>query len=761
MDPSKLWITIYLDDDEAFEIWNKHIGISADRIVRKGKEDNFWEIGVGPCGPCSEIHIDRGPSFGCGRPECDINCGCDRFLEIWNLVFIQFFKDAEGKYTPLESKSIDTGMGLERTAAFLQDVPSVFDTDEMMMIRDTVTGLSGRKYGADVSADVGIRVITDHSRAATFMVSDGILPTNEGRGYVLRRLVRRAIRYGRLLGIQGQFMGRMVEAVINTMKGTYPELVRDSERILRVITLEEQRFMVALEQGSALLSELMAKADTTGPKEISGKDAFLLYDTFGFPYELTVEMASEQGFKVDRKGFEEAMAAQRQRARSARGANVYMDEASAKYKALSSNPTEFTGYSGIIGEAKLIGVLTGEGEAEGVGAGENAELVFESSPFYAEGGGQVFDTGEIFQDGKLVAKITSVQKPLGDTFFHKAEVLAPMELGTTYALKVDGARRDAIRRNHSATHLLHEALRQVLGEHVQQSGSYVTDERLRFDYSHFQPLKKEEIRKVEALVNGWVLSNLQVSTEVLGIEDAKKSGATALFDEKYGQKVRVVSMGDVSKELCGGTHVGRTGDIGPFKLLTDSGIASGVRRVECLTGINSLEYLSEAEATLDAAADALKSDRDGILAKIEKLQSAIKESERALAKVKQQQALSNLDLLLADAAVYGVSKIVAARFDGMGPNELRELADKLRAKLQSGVILLGSVSDEKPAFIAAVTPDLVKAGLNAGELAKEMARVAGGGGGGKADMAQAGGKDPGKTDEALEAGRLLAGSKLG
>ncbi len=760
LDPANLWITIYLDDDEAFEIWNKKIGVPAERIVRKGKEDNFWEIGVGPCGPCSEIHIDRGPSFGCGRPECDINCGCDRFLEIWNLVFIQFFKDAEGNYTPLKSKSIDTGMGLERTAAFLQGAPSVFDTDEMMRIRDVAASLAGKIYGASSADDVGIRVITDHSRAATFMVADGILPTNEGRGYVLRRLIRRAIRYGKILGVQGDFMAKMVDTVIDTMKGSYPELETDSARIKRVITLEEGRFTAALEQGSSVLSDMFDTLSKNGVKELPGKDAFVLYDTFGFPYELTAEMAQEKGFGVDRKGFEEEMAAQKERARSARGANVYMDESSAKYKALAATPTRFTGYEGTSGKAKLIGILTEGGESEAALPGQKVELVFDSSPFYAEGGGQVFDTGLILLDGKVAARVLNVQKPLGDTFFHEAEVLERLDLGHEYNLKVDQSRRNAIRRNHSATHLLHAALRNVIGEHVQQSGSYVTDERLRFDYSHFQPLKKEELRKIEQLVNRWVMADYEVGTKVCSIEEAKGSGAMALFDEKYGNDVRVVSMGDVSRELCGGTHVSHTGEVGPFKVMVDSGIASGVRRVECLTGENTLKYMDSVEDLIEELTEATKSDREGLVSKVEKMQAAIKESERALAKVKQEQALSGIDGMIEAAEECGGSRILAGRFDGMEANDLRNLLDRIRTKLQSGVILLGSVSGGKPVFIASVSQDLINRGANAGELAKEMAKLAGGGGGGKADMAQAGGKEPEKLDAALEAGRQLARKRL-
>ncbi|HOA15439.1 MAG TPA: alanine--tRNA ligase [Bacillota bacterium] len=760
LDPANLWITIYLDDDEAFEIWNKKVGIPAERIVRKGKEDNFWEIGVGPCGPCSEIHIDRGPSFGCGRPECDINCGCDRFLEIWNLVFIQFFKDAEGNYSPLKSKSIDTGMGLERTAAFLQGVPSVFDTDEMMRIRDAAAALAGKAYGANPSDDVGIRVITDHSRAATFMVADGILPTNEGRGYVLRRLIRRAIRYGKILGVQGDFMSKMADAVIDTMKGSYPELETDAARIKRVITLEEGRFTAALEQGSAVLADMFEALGKSGVRQLAGKDAFTLYDTFGFPYELTAEMAQEKGFGVDRKGFEEEMAAQKERARSARGANVYMDESSAKYKALAATPTRFTGYEVTKGKAKLIGILTEGGETEAALPGQRVELVFDSSPFYAEGGGQVFDTGMVLQDGKVAARVLNVQKPLGDTFFHEAEVLEKLELGREYGLKVDQQRRDAIRRNHSATHLLHAALRNVLGEHVQQSGSYVTDERLRFDFSHYQPLKKDELRKIEQLVNRWVMADYEVGTRVCSIEEARGSGAMALFDEKYGNDVRVVSMGDVSRELCGGTHVSRTGEIGPFKVLVDSGIASGVRRVECLTGENTLKYMDSVEDLIDELTEATKTDREGLVSKVEKMQAAIKESERALAKVRQQQALSGIDAMIEAAESCGGSRILSGRFDGLDANDLRALLDRIRTRLQSGIVLLGSVAGGKPVFIASVSQDLIDRGANAGELAKEMAKLAGGGGGGKADMAQAGGKEPEKVDAALEAGRQLARRKL-
>ena len=681
LDPANLWITIYLDDDEAFEIWNKKVGIPAERIVRKGKEDNFWEIGVGPCGPCSEIHIDRGPSFGCGRPECDINCGCDRFLEIWNLVFIQFFKDAEGNYSPLKSKSIDTGMGLERTAAFLQGVPSVFDTDEMMRIRDAAAALAGKAYGANPSDDVGIRVITDHSRAATFMVADGILPTNEGRGYVLRRLIRRAIRYGKILGVQGDFMSKMADAVIDTMKGSYPELETDAARIKRVITLEEGRFTAALEQGSAVLADMFEALGKSGVRQLAGKDAFTLYDTFGFPFELTAEMAQEKGFGVDRKGFEEEMAAQKERARSARGANVYMDESSAKYKALAATPTRFTGYEVTKGKAKLIGILTEGGETEA--ALPQVELVFDSSPFYAEGGGQVFDTGMVLQDGRVAARVLNVQKPLGDTFFHEAEVLERLELGREYGLKVDQQRRDAIRRNHSATHLLHAALRNVLGEHVQQSGSYVTDERLRFDFSHYQPLKKDELRKIEQLVNRWVMADYEVGTRVCSIEEARGSGAMALFDEKYGNDVRVVSMGDVSRELCGGTHVSRTGEIGPFKVLVDSGIASGVRRVECLTGENTLKYMDSVEDLIDELTEATKTDREGLVSKVEKNAGGHQGIREGTGEGKTATGPVRIDAMIEAAESCGGSRILSGRFDGLDANDLRALLDRIGTRLQA------------------------------------------------------------------------------
>ncbi|HNZ09195.1 MAG TPA: alanine--tRNA ligase [Bacillota bacterium] len=760
LDPQRLWITIYLDDDEAFRIWHEIIGLPSERIVRKGKEDNFWEIGVGPCGPCSEIHIDRGPSFGCGKPGCDINCGCDRFLEIWNLVFIQFFKDADGNYTPLDSKSIDTGMGLERTAAFLQGAASVYDTDEMMRIRDTVLELSGKTYGKDHQDDVGIRVVTDHSRAAVFMVADGILPTNEGRGYVLRRIIRRAVRYGRLIGIEEPFMVSMAEKVIDTMKVSYPELESDARRITKAIEQEERRFMAALEQGSQLLADMIGKLGGKRGAVLSGNDAFVLYDTFGFPYELTVEIAAEKGVKVDKDGFVAAMEAQRERARSARGANVYMDEGSAKYKGLSGKPTLFTGYGATSGKARLVGVLTETGESDEALPGEAAELVFDSTPFYAEGGGQTFDTGVVLDDGRIAARVVNVKKPLGDTFFHEVEPLERMEVGKEYVLKVDDARRDAVKRNHSATHLLHAALRSVLGDHVQQSGSYVTDERLRFDYSHFQPLKKEEVDKVETMVNRWIMADLEVGTKVCGIEQARESGAIALFDEKYGNDVRVVSMGKASKELCGGTHVGRTGEIGPFKIVMDGGIASGVRRIECLTGENTLKYMSAGLEMLDKVAEALKSDREGVLLRIEKMQAAIKESDRALAKVKQEQAFSNIDSLIESSETIDGSKLLVARFDGMDATDLRNLTDRIKSKLGSGVVLLGSVTGDKPVFIATVTPDLVDKGLKAGDLAREMAKVAGGGGGGKADMAQAGGKDPEKVDPALQAGKLEARKKL-
>jgi len=769
--PKQLWITIYLDDDEAFEIWNKTVGVPEQRIIRKGKKDNFWEIGVGPCGPCSEIHVDRGADVGCGSADCGLDCDCGRFIEIWNLVFIQFHCDEQGNYTPLEHKGIDTGMGLERVAAVLQDVPTIFDTDSMRAIRDAAAGLAGVTFGRGGLPDMAVRVITDHARAATFMVGDGILPTNEGRGYVLRRLLRRAARFGKLIGIEGVFLPQVAAAVIDVMHDAYPELAGDRDRILRTIQLEEERFLVALDQGSAVLESVIDRVQSEGGSCLPGEDAFRLYDTFGFPFELTLEIAGERGLTVDQSGFEKAMEAQRERARAARGGNAYLDDESEKYHAaIGEASTEFVGYDRLTERARVIAVISADGAAaQSLGEGEEGELVLDRTPFYAVSGGQQADTGVMVageeggSEGEglgqgtgpagAVAQVVGASKPLGDAVVHAVRVTrGRLAVGDVVTARVDEARRAAIRRNHTATHLLHAALRQVLGSHVQQAGSYVDDARLRFDFSHFEAVSPEQLAAAERLANEWALDNVPVEVSLSTPDEARCMGAMALFDEKYGSVVRVVRVGDVSLELCGGTHVARTGDIGMIKIASEGGIAAGVRRIEAVTGLGALDYVNRVHSALREAADLLKVPEDSLAHRIERLLHDLHDQEREVQRLTQRLAAGSVDSIIAARAMVGDVAVVAAQVEATDAEGLRNLADQISGKLGSGVVLLGAVIGDKLGFVASVTRDLVGRGHNAGSIVKEAARVAGGGGGGRPDMAQAGGRDVSKLDAALAAG---------
>lgn len=771
--PEQLWITIYLDDDEAFEIWNNTVGVPADRIIRKGKKDNFWEIGVGPCGPCSEIHVDRGASVGCGSADCGLDCDCGRFIEIWNLVFIQFHRDEQGNYTPLEHKGIDTGMGLERVAAVLQNVPTIFDTDETRVIRDLAAGLAGVVYGEGGLPDMAVRVITDHVRASVFMVGDGILPTNEGRGYVLRRLLRRAARYGKLIGIEGVFLPRVAGAVIDVMHSTYPELADDGERILRTIQLEEERFLVALDQGSAVLESVIARVQSEGGSCVPGADAFRLYDTFGFPFELTIEIAGERGLTVDQSGFDKAMEAQRERARAARGENAYLDETSERYHAaIGEATTEFRGYDRLADQARVIAMIGPDGAAaQALYQGEQGEIVLDRTPFYAASGGQQADTGLIATveggreghghgdgdgeagDAAAVAQVVGASKPLGDAVVHAVRVTrGRLAVGDVVTASVDEARRAAIRRNHTATHLLHAALRQVLGSHVQQAGSHVDDERLRFDFSHFEAVSPEQLAAVERLANEWALANIPVDVSLATLDEAHRMGAMALFDEKYGDEVRVVRVGDVSLELCGGTHVARTGDIGMIKIVSEGGIAAGVRRIEAVTGLGALDFVNRTRRVLHEAADILKTSEDSLAARIDRLMQDLHDQEREVHRLTQRLAAGSVDSIVAAREMVGDIAVVAAPVEAPDAESLRNLADQIRDKLGSGIVLLGAVTGDKLGFVACVTRDLVELGYNAGAIVKEAARAAGGGGGGRPDMAQAGGRDVSRLDAALAAG---------
>ncbi|HHW13452.1 MAG TPA: alanine--tRNA ligase, partial [Firmicutes bacterium] len=612
LDPEKLWVSIYLDDDEAARLWQEKAGIPTERIIRLGKEDNFWEIGVGPCGPCSEIYVDRGEKYGCGKPDCGPGCNCDRFMEIWNLVFIQFHKDEAGQYHPLEKKSIDTGMGLERIAVVMQGVENVFETDLLRPVLALMEELSGRRYGVSVEDDVALRVVAEHARGVTFMAKDGILPGNEGRGYVMRRLIRRALRYGRRLGLTGSFLPEIAERVIQLMGKAYPDLVEKRAAILATLRQEEERFQATLEAGMSILAELTSRARADEERRIAGEEAFRLYDTYGFPLELTREIAAERGFTVDEDGFEAALAAQRERARAARGEGAYLDKALAAYGRLAERltaegalPNRFSGYDRTADEGTVVALLQGGEEVSEAGEGE-AEVVLSVTPFYAESGGQVADQG--FLTGPAGRfEVTDVRRPREGLIVHRGRLLeGRLRVGETVRAEVDAVRRQATARNHTATHLLHRALREVLGEHATQAGSLVAPDRLRFDFNHFAPVGADQLRAVERMVNARIREDLPVTVEVTTREAAEAKGAMALFGEKYGKDVRLVEIDDFSRELCGGTHVRRTGELGFFKILTEEGVAAGVRRVEALTGEAAEEYLFGRHDLVAAAAERLK-----------------------------------------------------------------------------------------------------------------------------------------------------------
>ncbi len=748
----KLWVTIYHDDDEAFEIWHQKIGLPKERIVRMGKDTNFWEIGVGPCGPCSEIYIDLGEERGCGSPECAVGCDCDRFLEIWNLVFIQFFRDEEGNYSPLKDKGIDTGMGLERVASVMQNVHSNFDTDLLRDIMDFTASLTNVQYGVKAEVDLALKVIADHTRAVTFAISDGALPSNEGRGYVIRRLLRRAVRFGRVIGMEGTFLYQVGKAVINKMSSAYPELKQNEEHIIRVIKTEEERFLETLAQGTEILNQLMAEAKASGQTEISGNDVFKLYDTYGFPLELTKEIAGEQGLAVDEEGFAKALEEQRQRARSARVRTDYLSEQGVMYKALHEElgDTHFVGYSQLKAEANVLAILKDGLQELSADAGEEVEIVLDVTPFYAESGGQVADYGRI--TGKdFAVEVTSVFKPVENFIVHRGKVVAgKIRRHEKVEAEINYRRRSNTARNHSATHLLHKALKEVLGEHVNQAGSLVEPDRLRFDFTHYAALSAEELKKVEQQVNSAILSNLPVEIFETSLSKAKSMGAAALFGEKYGKEVRVVKIGDYSLELCGGTHVTTTAEIGLFKILSESSIGSGVRRIEAVTGQGVLKYLEAKEEQIEKVAEIVKSSPAEVVKRVQGMQARIKELEHELevltGKLSQQEAANIIEQA---RDIKGV-KVLAAVVSVKDMDSLRTMADMLRDKLGSGVVILGADTGGKASLVAAATKDLISRGIHAGKAIKEIAQIVGGGGGGRPDMAQAGGKNPAKLKEAME-----------
>ena len=761
LDPQRLYPSIYEEDEEAFEIWNKEMGIPAERIFRFGKADNFWEHGAGPCGPCSEIYYDRGEKYGCGSPDCTVGCECDRYMEIWNNVFTQFESDGEGNYTELVQKNIDTGMGLERLASVVQDVDSIFDVDTLCARRTKVCELAHTEYKKDAAKDVSIRLITDHIRSATFMISDGIMPTNEGRGYVLRRLIRRAARHGRLLGIEGKFLAALSAVVIEGSKDGYPELEEKKDFIFQVLTKEEEQFNKTIDQGLNILSEMEAAMKAEGKTELSGEDAFKLYDTYGFPLDLTKEILEEKGCTIDEAGFQAAMNEQREKARIARGTTNYMGADATVYDEIDVNvTTEFVGYDSLSCTSKIT-VLTTEDEiTEALTEDQRGTVFVEQTPFYATMGGQQGDKGVITL-GDTEFKVEDTIHLRGGKVGHVGVLTKGMlKTGDVVTLQVCEKYRMNSCKNHSATHLLQKALKTVLGSHVEQKGSLVTPDRLRFDFAHFQSMTAEELAKVEEIVNKEIQAALPVVTEVMSIEEAKKAGAMALFGEKYGEEVRVVSMGDFSKELCGGTHVSNTGVITTFKIISESGIAAGVRRIEALTGDGVFAYYKEIEKKQAEIAAMLKTSPSEIEEKIAHLQAEVKalHSENESLKAKMAQEAVG-DVLNQVQEVKGV-KLLAVSLTDVDMNGLRDLGDQLKEKLGEGVVVLASVAGGKVSLLAMVTEQAQKAGAHAGNLIKGMAAIVGGGGGGRPNMAQAGGKNPDKVPEALEAAANILADQI-
>jgi alanine--tRNA ligase len=767
LEEDRLYPSIYGEDDEAFEIWNKEVGVPAERITRfyrdpeTGECDNFWEHGAGPCGPCSEIYYDRGEKYGCGRPDCKVGCDCDRFMEVWNNVFTQFEGDGKGGYTELAQKNIDTGMGLERLAVVMQDVDSVFDIDTMKAIRDKVCEMSGKKYQVDALDDVSIRLITDHIRSATFMISDGIMPSNEGRGYVLRRIIRRAARHGRMLGIDGIFMAKLAATVINESKDGYPELEEKKDFIFKVLSQEEEKFGKTIDQGLSILSDMEKQMEADGVKVLSGENAFKLYDTYGFPMDLTQEILEEKGFSVDEEGFKKAMEVQRTTARKARKVTNYMGADETVYESVDpSVTTEFVGYDSLNCKSKIT-VLTTETEiVEALSDGEVGTVIVEQTPFYATMGGQQGDKG-IIRTAAGEFQVEDTIKLLGGKVGHVGKMISGMmKTGDEADLSVDAALRAKICKNHSATHLLQKALREVLGTHVEQAGSYQDGERTRFDFSHFAAMTPEELEKVEKIVNDKIAEAIPVRTDVMTVDEAKKTGAMALFGEKYGETVRVVSMGDFSKEFCGGTHVKNTSEIAAFKIISENGVAAGVRRIEALTGDNVFAYYRNLEKELLGAAKAAKATPATLTEKIEHMQAEIKALTSENESLKSKAAKEALgDVMDQIVEVKGV-KLLASAVDGVDMNGLRDLGDQLKEQLGEGVIVLASSCEGKVNLIVMATDAAMKQGAHAGNLIKSIAGKVGGGGGGRPNMAQAGGKNPAGILEAIAEAKTALEAQL-
>ena len=759
LDKDLLWVTVYEEDDEALEIWAQNVKVPRERIVKLGKADNFWEIGTGtgPCGPCSEIYIDRGEKYGCGSDACKPGCDCDRFLEFWNLVFTQFDKDEEGNYNRLKNPNIDTGMGLERIACIMQGVDSIFDIDTMKNIRDQVCTISKKEYNASNQTDISIRIITDHVRAVTFMLCDGVLPSNEGRGYILRRLLRRAARHGKLLGINGEFLCELCDVVIAEFGDAYPQLVEKKEYIKKIILIEEQKFIETIDQGLSILENLINELDNKNSDTLSGEDAFKLYDTFGFPIEMTEEILQENAKKVDREEFERLMDEQREKARTAR---LSQDNEGWKKDSLeipADISTEFIGYEYTEADVRVLYVSNETDGSEVLNPGEKGIVIFDRTPFYAEGGGQVGDKGTVYSES-VNAAVIDTQKASGQIIIHKVSVNSgKLQTGDTVRAQIESGKRKSIQANHSATHLLHRALKMVLGEHVAQAGSYVNDSRLRFDFTHFEALTDKELEEVTEIVNNAIISSYPVQKEYMSIEDAKKAGATAQFDEKYGNEVRVVSMGDFSMELCGGTHVNNTSEIMGFKILSENGVASGTRRIEAVTGKGVMDYLKEKELKLNSITDILKCKEIAVISRLEQLVEENRSCKKEIEKLKKEIALSQIsDLINVAEDVKGI-KLIRKSFEGMTSEDLRNTAELLIDRNDSLVVLFAGESDGKINYVCAAGKTAQSRGAHAGKIVKEVAAIAGGGGGGKPGFAQAGGKDLDKLQDSIDAVLDIAG----
>lgn len=759
----RLYVTIYEEDDETGKIWHDVVGLPWDRIVKLGKEDNFWEHGTGPCGPCTEIYYDRGPEYGCDSPTCGVGCDCDRYMEFWNLVLTQFNAEEDGTYTELAMKNVDTGMGLERMATIMQGVDSIFDVDTVKSIRDAVCAKANVEYGKDHKTDVSVRVITDHIRSVTMMTADGVLPSNEGRGYVLRRLLRRAARHGKLLGIEGEFLAELSKSVIACSGEAYPELVEKQDYIFKILSIEENSFYKTIDKGMEILKADMEEMKAAGEKVMSGEKSFRLYDTYGFPVDLTKEILAEEGMEIDEDAFTAEMKAQKERARSARAKSNYMGAAETVYNELPVElETAFAGYDVYdVANAKIVALVANEAVAETAQAGDTVAVFLDRTSFYAESGGQVGDQG-IIKTETGVVKVSNCVKVVGGKIAHMGEVTEGLvQVGEMACASIDVELRMASSRNHSATHLLHKALRTVLGTHVEQAGSYVSAERLRFDFTHFAAMTADEIKEVERLVNDAIFASYDVNTDEMSIDEARNRGAMALFGEKYGEVVRVVDMGGYSIELCGGAHLKNTAQVGSFKILSENGVAAGVRRIEAVTGKEALKHYQAQEDEIKEICRLVKSTPDKLLSRLEQLLAEQKETAKELEKLKAKMAGGAADEMLNSKVEIGGVAVLAAEVKDMDGNALRTMGDQLKQKLGSGVVVLASGKDGKVNLMAMATDDVVKKGVHAGNIIKAAAAVCGGGGGGRPNMAQAGGKDASKIADALEKAKAVVAEQLG